>query len=62
MSDDKKKTGSPDSKLISLKEPYEVAYWSKKFDVSPKDLNAAVAAVGQSKQKVGDFLKSKKQP
>jgi endo-alpha-1,4-polygalactosaminidase (GH114 family) len=31
--DDKTKTGSPDSKFINVNEDYEVAYWTKEWDI-----------------------------
>ena len=44
MADDKKKRGGADRGLIALSEPYEVAYWSKKFKITPAKLKAAVRA------------------
>jgi hypothetical protein len=35
MADNKKKRGGTDHALIALGEPYEVAYWSKEFKVTP---------------------------
>jgi hypothetical protein len=35
MADNKKKRGGTDRALIALGEPYEVAYWSKEFKVTP---------------------------
>lgn len=55
--DNKNLTGRPDSKLINTKENYEVEYWSKKFGVSSEKLKAAVAAVGNSAEKVEEYLK-----
>lgn len=47
--------------LISLNQPYEVRYWSKKFKVTPAKLKAAVKSVGHSSHKVeGYLMKSKK--
>ena len=60
MADNKKKRGGADRGLIALSEPYEVAYWSKKFKVTPARLKAAVAAVGHSSKKVGEYLTGKK--
>ena len=42
MGDDKKKK-KLDDKLISLKEPYEVAYWTKALGVSKAQLTKLVA-------------------
>ena len=60
MADDKKKRGKADRGLIALGEPYEVAYWSKKFKVTPARLKAAVAAVGHSSKNVGAYLTGSK--
>ena len=49
-----------DKRLIALSQPYEVRYWSKKFKVTPAKLKAAVAAVGHSSKKVGEYLTGKK--
>jgi hypothetical protein len=58
MSDDKGKTGQ-DRKLISLKEDYEVRDWCKALNTTPEKLKAAVAAVGDSAEKVREYLKSR---
>jgi hypothetical protein len=52
MADDKTKRGPQDGKLISMKEDYEVAYWTKKLDVTRSQLDAAVKAVGHSAEAV----------
>src|ERR1700709_1187983 len=49
-----------DKRLIALSQPYEVRYWSKKFKVTPAKLKAAVAAVGHSSKKVGDYFAAPK--
>ena len=41
-----------DGKLISLKEAYEVEYWTKALKVTPAQLREAVNAVGHSAEKV----------
>ena len=48
-----------DKRLIAMSQPYEVRYWSKKFKVTPAKLKNAVAAVGHSSKKVGDYLSRK---
>lgn len=58
MADDKSKTAQ-DRKLISLKEDYEVRDWCKSLNTTPDELKAAVAAVGNSADKVREYLKSK---
>ncbi|MEO8321281.1 MAG: DUF3606 domain-containing protein [Bradyrhizobium sp.] len=56
MADNKKKRGGNDRALIALKEPYEVAYWSKKFKITPAKLKAAVGKVGHSAKKVEAYI------
>jgi hypothetical protein len=57
MADNKKKRGGADRGLIALSEPYEVAYWSKKFKITPAKLKAAVRKAGHSAKKVEAYLK-----
>jgi len=57
MADNKKKRGGADRGLIALGEPYEVAYWSKKFKVTPAKLKAAVKKAGHSAKKVEAYIK-----
>jgi hypothetical protein len=49
-----------DKARIALSQPYEVRYWSKKFKLTPAKLKAAVAAVGHSSKKVGEYVASQK--
>ena len=56
--DDTKKTGQ-DRKLISLKEDYELRDWTKSLNTTPEKLKEAVAAVGNSAEKVREYLKGK---
>ncbi|MDM0076990.1 DUF3606 domain-containing protein [Variovorax sp. J2P1-59] len=58
MSDDPKKTGQ-DRKRISLKEPHEVRSWTESLGVTEQQLKAAVAAVGDSAEKVREYLRKK---
>ena len=60
MADNKKKRGGADRALIALGESYEVAYWSKKFKITPAKLKATVKKVGHSARKVGAYLKEQK--
>src|SRR5262245_45640455 len=46
MADDPKKRASPDNKRISLSEPHEVRYWTKKLGVTQTRLRSAVNSVG----------------
>jgi hypothetical protein len=56
MSDDKTNPGPEDGKLISLKEPYEVEYWTAALNVDLAVLEQAVAAVGHSPAAVRAWL------
>lgn len=60
MSDDKSKSGGQDRTRTSLSEDYEVQDWSKKFGVTPQELRAAVAAVGNQAAAVEAHLKGDK--
>jgi hypothetical protein len=58
MKDDPNKTGL-DRKLIALDEPHEVRSWSESLGVSEQQLKAAVAAVGNSADKVREYVRKK---
>ena len=60
MADNKKKRHGADRALIALGESYEVAYWSKKFKITPAKLKATVKKVGHSAKKVEAYLKEQK--
>jgi len=60
MADNKKKRGGADRALIALSEAYEVAYWSKKFKITPAKLKATVKKVGHSAKKVEAYLAEQK--
>jgi hypothetical protein len=60
MADNKKKRGAADRGLIALSEPYEVAYWSKKFKITPAKLKAAVRKAGRSAKNVQAYIKLQK--
>ncbi|KRQ90979.1 DUF3606 domain-containing protein [Bradyrhizobium valentinum] len=57
MADNRQKRGGADRGLIAVSEPYEVAYWSKKFKITPAKLKTAVKKVGRSAKKVGAYIK-----
>jgi Protein of unknown function (DUF3606) len=59
MTDDKKKPGPTDSKMISLAEDSEVREWARKFNVTPADLRAAVGRVGYSVKAVEKEFKKR---
>jgi hypothetical protein len=58
MKDDPKKTGL-DRKLIAMDEPHEVRSWTESLGVSEQQLKAAVAAVGNSAEKVREHLRKR---
>jgi hypothetical protein len=61
MADDKSKKDYRDKTRINMNEPYEVAYWKNKFDVTGQALAGAVRATGSSSaKKVEEYLKKKK--
>jgi hypothetical protein len=55
--DNKQNTGGQDRSRISTEQRYEMDYWSGKFNVSHDELEAAVKAVGNSADKVEEYLK-----
>ena len=60
MADNKKKRGRADRGLIALSEPYEVAYWSKKFKITSARLKTAVKKAGRSAKNVEAYIKLQK--
>ena len=48
-----------DSKVISLKEDWEISWWTQKLGVSMQQLQDAVNKVGNSVEKVKEFLTKK---
>lgn len=59
MADDKTKKLA-DAKRISLKEPWEVDYWKRRFRISGQQLAGAVRAAGHMVKDVDAYLKEKK--
>jgi hypothetical protein len=57
MADDKTLRAPQDSARIAMGEDYEVAYWTRKFGVSPERLQQAVDAVGNGAEAVEQYLK-----
>jgi len=55
MTDNTKQTGL-DRKLISLEEDYEVRDWTKSLGCTEAELREAVKAVGNSAEKVREYL------
>ena len=58
MSDNTSKTGL-DRQLVSLNEDYEIRDWTKSFGCTEDELRAAVNAVGNSAEKVREYLSKK---
>lgn len=46
MADNKKKVGKDDDIRINVRQAWELAYWTRKFGCTRKELRAAVKAVG----------------
>ena len=60
MAKRRRKRASSDRRLIALRQPYEVRYWSKKFKVTPARLRQVVRKVGHSAKKVASYIKLQK--
>lgn len=56
MADDKQNVGGADRSRISLGEDYEVRDWTKALGVTEAELREAVDAVGNSADKVREYL------
>lgn len=56
MADNKSNTGSPDRDRISMSEDYEVRDWTESLGVNRERLQEAVDAVGNSADKVREYL------
>jgi hypothetical protein len=60
MSDDTTHRGQPDRSRINLNQDYEKRDWAKRLGVSEQELTDAVRAVGDSAEKVREYLKGKR--
>ena len=56
MADNKSNTGSPDRDRINLSEDYEVRDWMESLGVTRQRLEEAIDAVGNSADKVREYL------
>lgn len=59
MPDDKNEVGAADRSRISLGEDYEIRDWMKALGVSEQELREAVDAVGNSADRVREFLNAR---
>ena len=58
MSDDKNKKDYRDKSRINTSEPYEVKYWTEKWDISTQQLVGAKKATDStSVKKIEEYLK-----
>ncbi|RYX89244.1 MAG: DUF3606 domain-containing protein [Comamonadaceae bacterium] len=59
MSDDKSKTGA-DRQRVSTSEDYELRDWAKSLNTTPEKIKEAVSAVGNSAEKVREYIGGRK--
>ena len=59
MPDDTSKTGG-DRRFISLEQDYEVRDWANSLGCTPEQLRDAVKAVGNSADKVREYLSARR--
>ena len=57
MPDNTTNRGEPDRSRVSLQQPHEVSYWTKRFGVTREQLEQAVNAVGNSVEAVERHLR-----
>ena len=58
MADNVKKTGNLDDIKINIKQDHEVQYWSRKWGISPLQLESAVKNAGSNVAKnVEEYLR-----
>ncbi|WP_316743789.1 DUF3606 domain-containing protein [Pedobacter antarcticus] len=60
MSDDKDIRDGRDSSKVNSNESYELSYLEEKLNVSREQIREAIAAVGNSRDKVEEYLKKNK--
>jgi hypothetical protein len=56
MPDDLNTRGGRDRERINVNQEHELRYWAEKFGVSHEQIKTAVAAVGDSAEKVREYL------
>lgn len=57
MSDDNIRREPPDVYVVTLREQWEVMYWSNRFGVRPRDLKRAVRQVGNNAEDVKRYIR-----
>jgi hypothetical protein len=57
MSDNKNQRGGQDRSRVAGGEKWEVSYMTHKFNVSAREVDAAIKAVGNSREKVEEYLR-----
>lgn len=57
MADDLNNRGPQDRARVSMSEEHEVRYWTEALGVTREELQRAVDAVGNSAEKIREFLK-----
>lgn len=59
MPDNKENRGERDRSRIDTSEPYELNYIAQKLGVSKEQILGAVAEVGNSREKVEEYIRNK---
>lgn len=57
MADNKSKKDYRDRSKVNTSEPYEMQYWTKKWDISSQQLVGATRVVGSGVKKIEKYLK-----
>ena len=60
MADDKNLRGGQDRSRVSGSEEYELQYLAEKLNVSTEEIRKAIEKVGNSREKVEEYLKGNK--
>lgn len=57
MSDDNIPREPPDLYVVTLREEWEIRYWSNRFGVRPRDIKRAVREVGNNANDVQRYIR-----